>query len=125
MDLLRRFGTVRFDRVRVPASEVVQHSEAQVRQIARIALCLQLAESVGAVDRLFAMTVEYSRSRYAFGRPIGSFQALKHRMADLMLWVEGCKATVDAAVDATSAEAAESDLQLSIAKAYVGDRTVR
>ena len=51
-----------------------------------------VAETVGAMDALFTMTVEYAKDRIAFGRPIGSFQALKHIMADDAMSLEACKA---------------------------------
>ena len=50
-----------------------------------IAVALTLAESVGAMRRLVEITVEYAKARIAFGRPIGSFQALKHLLADASL----------------------------------------
>ena len=71
------------------------------------------------------MTVDYARSRYAFGRPIGSFQALKHRIADLMLWTETCKGTTDVAIDAVAGGDADADFLVSVAKSYVGDQSVR
>ncbi len=51
---------------------------------------LQCAESCGAIDRVFEMTVEYLGDRYSFGRPLSSYQALKHRVADQKVWLEAC-----------------------------------
>ena len=62
-----------------------------------IALALQCAETVGAADRVFEFTIEYAQDRYAFGRPIASFQALKHRIADMLVWLEFSKSISDAA----------------------------
>jgi alkylation response protein AidB-like acyl-CoA dehydrogenase len=128
LDLLREFGDVGFDDVRVPADALLSAGPEPARpaqDALRLATCLQLAESVGAVDRLAALLLEYARNRHAFGRPIGGFQALKHRIADVTLLVESCKATVDAAVDAVSNGSAEADLLVSVAKSYVGDRSIR
>jgi len=123
LDLLRSFGTVRFEGARVGRDALI--AKADPPSVLQLATCLQLAETVGALDRLFDLTLAYARSRYAFGRPIGSFQALKHRIADLLLSVEGCKGTVDAAIDAVSAGSPDSDLLVSVAKVYVGDRCVQ
>ena len=61
-----------------------------------LALVLQCAELVGVADRVFEMTSAYGLERQAFGRPILSFQALKHRIADMAVWLEGSKALTDA-----------------------------
>jgi alkylation response protein AidB-like acyl-CoA dehydrogenase len=70
--------------------------------LADIAALLLAAEQVGAASRCLELTVEYSRERVQFGRPIGSFQALKHRMADLYVKVQTASAVVDEAVAAPS-----------------------
>ena len=85
------------------------------------AVVLQCFEMAGAVDRVFAFTVEYAEDRYSFGRPLVSYQALKHRFADMKMWLESCHATAAAAaraVDAGSPLAAEL---VSVAKSYIGD----
>jgi alkylation response protein AidB-like acyl-CoA dehydrogenase len=70
---------------------------ARVRDIALAALC---AESAGAAARCLELTVEYAKRRTQFGRPIGSFQALKHRMADMHVLVETAGSAAAAAVSA-------------------------
>jgi alkylation response protein AidB-like acyl-CoA dehydrogenase len=62
--------------------------------------------------------------RYAFGRPISSYQALKHRVADLLLVLESAKGAVDAAARAFDDGADDAAVQASVAKAYVGDRSM-
>jgi alkylation response protein AidB-like acyl-CoA dehydrogenase len=70
------------------------------------AAILLAAEQVGAAAQCLALTVEYSKSRIQFGRPIGSFQALKHRMADLYVAVQAARSLVnDAVADPTPAAA--------------------
>ncbi len=66
--------------------------------IADTAAILLAAEQIGAADRCLELTVEYTKQRVQFGRPIGSFQALKHRMADLYVAVQSARAVVGDAV---------------------------
>ncbi len=66
--------------------------------IADTAAMLLAAEQIGAAERCLELTVEYTKQRVQFGRPIGSFQALKHRMADLYVAVSVARAVVDDAV---------------------------
>ncbi len=74
--------------------------------IADAAAILLAAEQVGAADRCLQLTVDYSKDRVQFGRPIGSFQALKHRMADLWVAVQAARAVVDDAIAIPSATSA-------------------
>ena len=102
LDLGRRFGRVHFDDVLLPASAEVGSagsSDAAVERQFEVALALQCAETVGMMDRCVEFTLEYMNDRRAFGRPIASFQALKHRMADILLFLESAKATTDALAD--------------------------
>ncbi|MBO0866131.1 MAG: acyl-CoA dehydrogenase, partial [Mycobacterium sp.] len=62
------------------------------------AAILLAAEQIGAATRCLELTVDYTKERVQFGRPIGSFQALKHRMADLYVAVQGARAVVNDAV---------------------------
>jgi alkylation response protein AidB-like acyl-CoA dehydrogenase len=125
LDLVRRNAEVRFVGVRVPVSATVglvgDTSLAFERQM-QTALVLQCAEMVGATERVFEFTVQYVFDRSSFGRALASYQALKHRFADMKLWLESAQAiTVDAtrAVQAGAPDAAEV---VRIAKAYVGER---
>jgi len=68
-------------------------------RIADTAAILVAAEQIGAAERCLELTVEYAKNRVQFGRPIGSFQALKHRMADLYVTVAAAKAVVSEACD--------------------------
>jgi alkylation response protein AidB-like acyl-CoA dehydrogenase len=74
--------------------------------VADIAAILLAAEQVGAAAKCLDLTVEYSKDRVQFGRPIGSFQALKHRMADLYVAVQSARAVVNDAVAEPSATSA-------------------
>ncbi|OBK30328.1 acyl-CoA dehydrogenase [Mycobacterium asiaticum] len=79
--------------------------------LADIAAVLLAAEQIGAAERCLDLTVEYTKSRVQFGRPIGSFQALKHRMADLYVAIAAARAVVDdACIDPTPINAATARL---------------
>ena len=82
--------------------------------IADFAAILLAAEQIGAAERCLELTVEYTKNRVQFGRPIGSFQALKHRMADLYVAVSAALAVVsDACDDPTPTNAATARLAAS------------
>jgi alkylation response protein AidB-like acyl-CoA dehydrogenase len=66
--------------------------------LADSAAVLLASEQVGAAERCLELTVDYTKNRVQFGRPIGSFQALKHRMADLYVAVSAARAVVDDAI---------------------------
>jgi alkylation response protein AidB-like acyl-CoA dehydrogenase len=89
--------------------------------IADTASILLAAEQVGAAARCLELTVEYTKQRVQFGRPIGSFQALKHRMADMYVAVQSARAVVGEAVasptpiSAALARLAASDAFCSVA----------
>jgi alkylation response protein AidB-like acyl-CoA dehydrogenase len=74
--------------------------------VADAASILLAAEQIGAAARCLDLTVQYTKERQQFGRPIGSFQALKHRMADLYVAVHAARALVNEAADAPSPTAA-------------------
>ena len=99
-DVTQRFCSVRFDSVRVENGGLVgqpQGAAADVERQLHTALVLSVAESIGAADVLFEMARSYAVDRIAFGRPIGSFQAIKHQLADLSLSLEVGKAVAVAA----------------------------
>jgi alkylation response protein AidB-like acyl-CoA dehydrogenase len=87
-----------------------------------LAIALQTAETVGAADRVFEFTGKYAQDRFAFGRPIASFQALKHRFADMLMWLEFSKAIADGAAEAIDEGREDAPRIASIAAAYAGDR---
>jgi alkylation response protein AidB-like acyl-CoA dehydrogenase len=94
MDPTRRLATVRAD---APGRFLGELDVARVRDVARAAVA---AESAGAAARCLELTVEYTKQRTQFGRPIGSFQALKHRMADLHVLVATAESAALAAATA-------------------------
>jgi alkylation response protein AidB-like acyl-CoA dehydrogenase len=85
---------------------------------ATVALC---AEMCGGAQKVLDMTVEYAKIRHAFGRPIGSYQGVKHRAADMLVDVENSKSITYYAAWAMDEGVAEGPLAVSMAKAYVSD----
>jgi alkylation response protein AidB-like acyl-CoA dehydrogenase len=84
--------------------------------------CLPVsAEQVGAAARALELTVGYTKAREQFGRPIASFQAVQHRLAELHALVESARALSYRAADAASAGAADASLLAAAAKAYCSD----
>jgi alkylation response protein AidB-like acyl-CoA dehydrogenase len=123
LDLTRRFSVVSFDDVRLPASTVVgevAQAGAQVERQLQRAIVLGNAESVGAMQAGFDMTVEWAFDRFSFGRPLASYQALKYRFADMLSWLEASHAIADEAAGAVASEAPEAGELVSAAKAYIG-----
>ena len=123
IDLTRRFAAVRFDDVELPASAVVGEAGGAGSDVdwqLRVAVALTLAEMVGAMDRAFEITVQWAFDRYSFGRPLASYQELKHRFADMKMWLEASHAIADGAVRAVAQGAPDAWELLSAGKAYVG-----
>lgn len=122
IDLVKRFAEVRLDGVEVPASAVLGEpggAGGDVERQRQIAAVLQCAETSGAADRVLEFTLEYVGDRYAFGRPLSSYQALKHRFADMKLWLEACHATTTAATGAVQRRTVDAGELASAAKSYV------
>ncbi len=123
VDLTRRFAIVRFDDVRVPVGALVGDLGAAGDALAwqrQVAIVLAAAESVGAMQTAFDMTVEWAFDRYSFGRPLASYQALKHRFADMKSWLEASHAIADAAASAMSAVTPIAGEMVHAAMAYIG-----
>lgn len=93
---------------------------AWARDLACIALS---AEQVGAAQRALELTVAYAKARVQFGQPIGGFQALQHRMADLHVLVESARALSYAAAEAAAEAAGDAIADDAIADDATADRT--
>ena len=111
LDPTRRLATVSLDGV--AGTRINGEASLAAATALDAAVVGQTAEQVGAASRILELTVEYSKTRVQFGRPIGSFQALKHRMADLHVLVEGARSA--------SYAAAAGTIDASVAKAYCSE----
>jgi alkylation response protein AidB-like acyl-CoA dehydrogenase len=124
LDLTRPMARVTFDAVAVSSEQLLGRAGeaggfvAQGLDLARIALA---AEAVGGAEQLLEMTTEYVKQRVQFGRPIGSFQALKHRLADMMVQVEAAKSAAWYAASVADEDGAQLGEAAAIAKSYCCD----
>ena len=123
-DITQRMASVSFEGVRTERGSLVgtfggAHDDVEAQL--HLALVLSVAETIGAMDVLFEMARQYAIDRIAFGRPIGSFQAVKHQLADLSLSLEAGKAISVAATRALQAERTDAREIARMAKAWVGD----
>jgi alkylation response protein AidB-like acyl-CoA dehydrogenase len=124
IDIVKSYARVHFDGVEVDASAVVGSAEQTADLIARqghVAMVLQCAEVVGILETVLAFTIQWGFDRHSFGRPLGSYQALKHKYADLKIWFEACRATTKAAVAEVASRSPGADTAVSVAKSYVGE----
>jgi alkylation response protein AidB-like acyl-CoA dehydrogenase len=120
LDVTRARYDVAFEDVRLaPQTLVGTRGRADVDRAVCVAVVLGAAQTVGTMGRLFELALDYAKSRIAFGRPIGSFQAIKHLLVDASLGLEMSRAMCEAAAEAVDAGQSEAAEVLSMAKAFV------
>ena len=105
LDPTRAFHEVRLDAVRVPLDARLDGGSADVQALLDEASVLRCADALGVMERMLELTVEHTTNRVQFGRPIGSFQAVKHACADMALLVHGTRAATYYAAMAADAGA--------------------
>jgi len=124
IDETRKLCEVRLDNVALTLAALLGDKHggwpalARVLDRATVALC---AEMCGGAQRVLDMTTAYAKIRSAFGKPIGSYQAVKHRAADMLVDVENAKSLTYYAAWAIDEGLAEAPLAVSMAKAYASD----
>jgi alkylation response protein AidB-like acyl-CoA dehydrogenase len=124
LDPTRKQARVEF--ARAPARMIGQAGDgwrvtARALSLAAVALA---AEQVGGAQRLLDMTVGYAKIRQQFGRPIGSFQAIKHKCTDMLIEIEAARSAAYAAASAAAGDAQDARVKGSLAKAYCSDAYV-
>jgi alkylation response protein AidB-like acyl-CoA dehydrogenase len=124
MDQTRKLGAVAMRGVKASSADVVGEVnngwpvlEAAIDR-AKVALA---AEMMGGAQKVLETTVEYTKVREQFGRPIGSFQAVQHKCANMMVDVEGAKSAVYYAAWAVSNDAPDARTAAAVAKAAASD----
>jgi len=124
MDQTRKLAEVSFAGVRVPADRVLDAGGggwALLERIVDRAKVGLAAEMCGGAARVLEMSVEYAKVREQFGRPIGSFQAIQHKCANMLVEVESSKSITYYAAWAVANEVPEAPLAAAMAKAYCSD----
>jgi len=124
MDQTRKLCEVRFNNVAVGKDAVLGKANQgwslldRIIDRAKVALC---AEMCGGAQKVLEMSVEYAKVREQFGRPIGSFQAIQHKCANMMVQVESSKSATYYAAWAVANDVPEAHLAACMAKAYCSD----
>ncbi|MFN8025974.1 MAG: acyl-CoA dehydrogenase family protein [Acidimicrobiia bacterium] len=117
IDMTRRFAAITFEAARVPASAIVGGDVEWLRLLAALA---QSVEATAAAQAAFDLTMEWMFDRYSFGRPLASYQELKHRCADMKLWLECSHGITTSAARALQAGDDDAAEWVHAAKAYTG-----
>jgi alkylation response protein AidB-like acyl-CoA dehydrogenase len=121
MDQTRKQAWVKLERTPARLLGAEGTAAAPLSRMLDLAMVAVAAEQVGGAQRMLEMTVEYAKDRVQFGRAIGSFQAIKHRLADMMLAVEQAKSVAYYAGWAADHDPADLALAARLAKSYCSD----
>jgi alkylation response protein AidB-like acyl-CoA dehydrogenase len=124
LDMTRRWSEVRFDGVTLDAGSLMGTAGKAWPQLKRAlewataALC---AEMIGGAQKVLETSTEYAKTRHQFGKPIGIYQAVSHKLADMLVLSESGRSATYYAAWAIDADAPDRSLAASMAKAYVSD----
>jgi alkylation response protein AidB-like acyl-CoA dehydrogenase len=124
MDQTRRLAEITLDDVRVPKAAALGDGAAGWDTLATtldLATVALAAEQVGGAERCLDLAVAYAGERQQFGRPIGSFQAIKHKCADMLVRVEAARSATYYAACTAAERSPELPVAASLAKAYCSD----
>jgi alkylation response protein AidB-like acyl-CoA dehydrogenase len=121
LDMTRQQADVTLQSVSATLVGTEGSADGYLRAALNAGLAALAAEQVGGARRLLEMSVEYAKVREQFGRPIGSFQAIKHKCADMLVEVESSTSAAYAAGAALDENSSESALLASLAKAYCSE----
>jgi alkylation response protein AidB-like acyl-CoA dehydrogenase len=128
LDATRPVVDLSLDGVRVPADRVLgppgSETAAALRRAVEVATTGLALEIVGACQTIFDVTLEYAKHREQFGVPIGSFQAIKHKFADMLISLERARATAYFAALTIAEQDERRPVAVSIAKAAAGECAV-
>lgn len=128
IDLVKQYARIEFSDTDVDASAVVgtaAQTGALIDRQTQVAIALVCAETAGILDAVMTMTVTWARDRYSFGRPLASYQAIKHRLADMTMWLHACRAITAGAVDKVAARDSGAAMWAGAAKSYLGEHAGR
>ena len=121
LDGSRKFARLRLTNVQLSQGALLPGgwpALARVLDRAKVALC---AEMIGAAERVLEESVDYAKTREQFGQPIGSFQAIQHKCADMLVALEGAKSATYAAAWALQENEPDAPVAAAMAKAFTSD----
>jgi alkylation response protein AidB-like acyl-CoA dehydrogenase len=124
LDMTRRWSEVRFEGVKLEADALMGPADKAWPQLKRAlewataAIC---AEMIGGTQKVLETSTEYAKTRHQFGKPIGIYQAVSHKLADMLVLSESGRSATYYAAWAVEADAPDRSLAASMAKAYVSD----
>jgi alkylation response protein AidB-like acyl-CoA dehydrogenase len=124
LDMTRRWSEVRFEGVELEAGALMGQADRgwpplkRALEWAAAALC---AEMMGGAQKVLETSTEYAKTRHQFGKPIGIYQAVSHRLADMLVQTESGRSATYYAAWTVEADAPDRSLAASMAKAYVSD----
>ncbi len=124
MDQTRKLAEVKFTGAKADTADVVGEIGSGWKTLSELidrGKVMLAGEMMGGAQKVLEMTVEYAKVRVQFGRPIGGFQAVQHKCANMMIDVEGAKSAAYYASWAVSNEVAEAPLAAALAKAAASD----
>jgi alkylation response protein AidB-like acyl-CoA dehydrogenase len=124
LDMTHKWYEVKFDNVQLGADALMGEADkgwAPLRRALDWATAAICAEMVGGAQKVLEDSVEYAKTRQQFGKPIGIYQAVSHKLADMLLEVESAKSVTYYAAWTVDADAPDRALACSIAKAYTSD----
>ncbi|MGH2905208.1 MAG: acyl-CoA dehydrogenase family protein [Solirubrobacterales bacterium] len=121
VDETRKLATLEFGDVRVPASAAIGDGRSTLATTMQLASVALAAESLGAAQHCFDTALEYTKDRFQFGKPIASFQAVKHICADLLMGVEASRSAAYYAGWVAAAKREELPAIAPLAKAQVAE----
>jgi alkylation response protein AidB-like acyl-CoA dehydrogenase len=116
---------VKFENVRVPKESFIAGGAALLKKIQRKATVIECAYLVGLAQMDFEISVQYAKDRIQFGRPIGSFQAIQHKAADMVTDVDGARFIMYRAAWSVDEGEADADMNVHMAKAWCSEATRR
>ena len=128
MDQTRRLAALEFQELRIPKSKLLGvegEAGAGLQKALQLASVALAAEQVGGAQRCLDMSVEYAKEREQFGRPIGSFQAIKHKCADMMVAVETARSAAYYAACVAAEDSEELAVNAALAQATASDSYFR
>jgi alkylation response protein AidB-like acyl-CoA dehydrogenase len=120
LDLTRKLARVRF--ANTPATRISSADQtAPFKRVLAFVCAALAAEQVGGAQKCLEMSTEYAKSRLQFGRPIGSYQGIKHKCAEMLVAVEMAKSAASNALFIAAANESDFEEAAALAKAYCSD----